>query len=60
MRTGIEIAITVVAAVAGFMFEWRRGERDSQRQEELKARVDRAESRLAAIENRHDRMDRAR
>jgi hypothetical protein len=48
------------AAIAGFLIEWRRIGNDAARVAELEAHVNNLEVRLAAIEARHDRIDRAR
>lgn len=41
--------LAVVASGAGFMFEWRRSERDTARVDALAARVDAVEDRISAI-----------
>lgn len=48
------------AAIAGFLIEWRRIGNDAARIAELEAHTANLETRLAAIEARHDRIDRAR
>ena len=56
----ITAVLAAFAAIAGFLIEWRRIGNDSARIAELEAHVDNLEARLLAVENRHDRIDRAR
>lgn len=48
------------AAIAGFLIEWRRIGNDAARIAELEAHTANMEARLLAVEQRHDRIDRAR
>lgn len=56
----IALALTVIAALAGFAMEWRRSGRERSDHDALASRVADNERRLALIEARHDRIDRAR
>jgi len=56
----ITAALAAFAAVAGFIIEWRRIGNDATRIAGLEAHVANLEARLLAVENRHDRIDRAR
>jgi len=56
----ITAALAAFAAIAGFLIEWRRISNDAARIAELEAHVANLEARLLAVENRHDRIDRAR
>jgi len=56
----ITAVLAAFAAIAGFLIEWRRIGNDAARIAELEAHVANLETRLLAVENRHDRIDRAR
>lgn len=56
----ITATLAAFAALAGFIIEWRRISNDGARIDELEAHTANLEARLLAIENRHDRIDRAR
>ena len=56
----ITAVLVAIAALAGFIIEWRRISNDANRVAELSAHVDSLEARLSIVEARHDRMDRAR
>ncbi len=56
----ITAVLAGIAALAGFIIEWRRIGNDAARIAELEAHVANLEARLLAVENRHDRIDRAR
>ena len=56
----ITAVLAAIAALAGFIIEWRRIGNDATRIAELEAHVANIEARLLAVENRHDRIDRAR
>lgn len=52
--------LAFVAALAGFLIEWRRIGHDAARIAKLEAHAANLEARLAVVEARHERMDRAR
>ena len=56
----ITAVLAAFAAVAGFLIEWRRISNDAARIAALEDFVANLEARLLAVENRHDRIDRAR
>ena len=56
----ITAVLAGIAALAGFIIEWRRIGIDANRVAVLSAHVDSLEARLSIVEARHDRMDRAR
>ena len=56
----ITAVLAAFAAIAGFLIEWRRISNDAARIAELEAHVANIEARLLAVEQRHDRIDRAR
>ena len=56
----ITACLAAFAAIAGFLIEWRRIGNDAARIAELEAHTTNLEARLAAVEARHDRIDRAR
>lgn len=56
----ITAALAAFAAVSSFLIEWRRIGNDAARIAELEAHVANLGARLLAVENRHDRIDRAR
>ena len=56
----ITAVLAAFAAIAGFIIEWRRIGNDAARIAELEAHVANLAARLLAVENRHDRIDRAR
>ena len=56
----ITAVLAAFAAIAGYLIEWRRIGNYAARISELEAHVANIEARLLAVENRHDRIDRAR
>ena len=56
----ITAVLAGIAALAGFIIEWRRIGNDAARVAELSVHVNSLEARLSIVEARHDRMDRAR
>ena len=56
----ITAVLAAFAAIAGFLIEWRRIGNDAASIAELEAHVANLAARLLAVENRHDRIDRAR